>query len=82
MSAIPIPIEKKEFIQVLEATGFTIDITNMELNKSANLLISFYGKTGLIKTDCLSLVQPDYNDWTNDEWLVGYVARKFGLTLI
>lgn len=82
MSIQPISIEKKEFIQVIEATGFTINVTNIELNVSATLLVSFYGKYGLIKTDCCILTQPEYNDWTNDEWLVKYIVKKYDLKLI
>lgn len=82
MSRQPIPIEKKEFTYVLEAKGFTIDVTNIVLNESANLLISFFDKIGnLIKTDCCIITQPDYDLWTSDLWLVTYVSNKYGLTL-
>jgi hypothetical protein len=81
MSLQPIPIEKKEFIQVLEATGFKIEVTNMELNKSVTILISFYSEYGLIKTDTCIITQPEYDEWTTDEWLITYVVNKYGLVL-
>lgn len=81
MSQVPIPIEKKEFIQVLEAKAFSVEVSNLELNKSATLLIYFYGDIGLIKTECCTIVQPEYAEWTNDAWLISYVANKYGLVI-
>ncbi len=82
MAFNPIPIEKKEFIQVLEAEGFGVEVSNLELNKSATLIVYFFDKDGnMIKTDCCILSQPDYDEWTTDAWLISYVANRYGLVL-
>ena len=81
MSIVKIPIEKKEFVNVIEVTSFSVEVTQLNLDVNANILVYFYGVYGLLKTESFLLEQPDYDKWTSDKWLIDFVIQKYGLTL-
>jgi len=81
MSIVKIPIEKKEFVNVIEVTSFSVEVTQLNLDVNANILVYFYGVYGLLKTESFLLEQPDYDKWTSDKWLINYVVNKYGLVL-
>ena len=81
MSIVKIPIEKKEFINIIEVTSFSVEVTQLNLDVNANILVYFYGVYGLLKTESFLLEQPDYDKWTSDKWLINYVVNKYGLVL-
>ena len=35
-----------------------------------------------IKNESFTLQNPDYQLWTNDQWLIDYIANKYDLTII
>lgn len=75
-----ISIEPTNLIQVI--TKITINILHIELNKNATVQVLAYSETNeLLRSFVFELILPDYESWTNDEWLINYVCDKYGYIL-
>lgn len=78
-----INVDPKEYTTTKTIKSFEIRILNISLNQSATINVLFYGDGGeYVKNETFSLVNPDYQLWTSDEWLINYVADKYGLTIV
>jgi hypothetical protein len=75
-----ISIEPTNLIQVI--TKIIINILHIELNKNATVQVLAYSETNeLLKSFVFELILPEYESWTNDEWLINYVCDKYGFLL-
>lgn len=78
-----INVQPKEYTTTKEILSFEIRIINLKINESASINVIFYGNGGeYIKNESFTLQNPDYQLWTNDQWLIDYVANKYDLTII
>lgn len=76
-----INIQPKEIAVINTITKITIQITNIIINKSVVLLVSFYDdKDKYISTLNLNLEGEDYSNWGNDDnYLINYVSNKLNI---
>lgn len=75
-----ISIEPTNLIQVI--TKITINILHIELNKNATVQVLAYSETNeLLRSFVFELILPEYESWTNDEWLINYVCEKYDFLL-
>ncbi len=75
-----ISIEPANLIQVI--SKITINILHIELNLNATVQVMAYSETNeLLKSFVFELVLPEYESWTNDEWLINYVCQKYDFIL-
>lgn len=59
-----------------------INVSNLELNTKALITTSFFDDTHTIRRQEIDVLEgEEYIRWTNDDYLVMYVCRKYGLTL-
>lgn len=65
-------------------TSFVVTVTNIQLFKSANLIVDLYNADPrLINTVNLALAGDDYTNWANnDEYIINYVATKLGFVVV
>lgn len=74
-------IEAKEIIKI--ANKIRIQVLALELNKSAIIKVEAYSFDGhILNTYQIILEGQDYNNWTNDDYLIQYVCNEFGFTLV
>lgn len=75
-----ISIEPANLIQVI--SKITINILHIKLNLNATVQVMAYSETNeLLKSFVFELVLPEYESWTNDEWLINYVCQKYDFIL-
>ena len=76
-----IEIEPKEIVKV--ANKIKIKVLALELNISAIIKIEAYSFDGnILNTYQIILQGQDYQNWTNDDYLIQYVCKEFGFTLV
>lgn len=76
-------VQPKEYTITKEITSIEIRIISLTINESASINILFYGNGGeYIKNESFTLKNPDYQLWTDDQWLIDYVLNKYDLTII
>lgn len=77
-----IQVQPKEIITIQHIHSFNIYVGLLNLGSDANINVSFYDVDGVcIKSEGFVLSQPEYDLWVSDEWLVEYVANKYGLVI-
>ena len=76
-----INLEEKQII--LTAFKVEIQCINIDLNSSATINVKFYdSNNAIIHSEFLVIIKPDYESWTNDDWLINYILDKYELTQI
>lgn len=65
-------------------TRFTLDISKMTLNLSASFRVSLFDSDDkYIDATNVTLEGQDYLDWGNDDqYVIDFVARQLGFTLV
>ena len=83
MDAKIVQVEPVEVITVKYRHSFRIRVMNMQIFESVSLFIEFFDENErLIDTGSVELTGLDYSNWgADDNYLVNYVATKYGMQL-
>ena len=75
-----INIEPKKIL--FEGNKIKINVTNIELNMSAIVRVELYSDDyKILDTNVFTLNGDEYNNWSNDDYLINYVCVKYGYNL-
>lgn len=75
-----INVEPCDLIQII--TKIQINIIYLKLNESATIQVNCLDDSNkLLNTYIFELIQPEYTEWTNDEWLINYICEKYGFII-
>lgn len=80
MSSIQInPYQKVSYSTI---TNFTINVLNIVLNTSIDIIVNMYKEDGgFVYADTFTLEGIDYSLWGNDDnYLTAFVCQKYGFT--
>ena len=75
-----INIDPSDLIQIV--SKISVEVINIILNETATVRVTCFNSNGqqLISYH-YQLRQPEYSEWTNDEWLINYSCQKYGFTV-
>lgn len=72
-----INVEFCDLIQII--SKIKIDVVYLELNQKCTVQTSCYDENNrLLTTYMCEIVQPEYSNWQQDEWLENYILDKYG----
>lgn len=72
-----INVEPCDLIQII--SKIKINVVYLELNQKCTIQTSCYDENGRILTTYMcEIVQPEYDNWQQDEWLENYILEKYG----
>ena len=59
----------------------SINILSIDLGESANIEVKLLNPNCVsVGVERLTLVQPEYSEWVDDNWLVNWVFRQLGFS--
>ena len=78
-----IQVEPLEMITVKHKHSFCVNIIVMKIFVSVTISVSFFDENNIcIDFVTLELTGEDYTNWgTDDNYLINYVAEKYGMTV-
>lgn len=82
MNQDKINIEPKEDVVKRELSSITISVEEVELFKSAKLVVAYFDQNGsFVKFDRFSIEGEDYTNWSNDDqYIYDYVYARLNIT--
>ncbi len=77
-------VEKKELNLSIQISSFRVQISNIILNASCDLIVSLYDDDfRMLRQDVLKLIGDDYLNWgTDDDYIIEYVKNHYGFTTV
>lgn len=73
-------IEPVEKVIVYEINHIKINISNLELNTKAIVVVNFYDRQSVLRDQqTLVMEGEDYQNWTTDAYVFSWVCHQLGL---